>query len=158
MDTRSFDRLAVAMASASSRRRVLGGLAAALGLSIGAPVAAKKGGNGKGNGGGNGGGNAYGRKKVPVCKVAAKDDAGVVTDAVLKFVPKPAVQAFVRQGGSDCSAFVVPACQKVACSENATCTSEPDDEQDGDECPLDAVTTGVCASGTCTEVEAPPTA
>lgn len=94
MDNASFDRLTASLAAGSSRRGVLGALAAVVGVGVVGPTArAAKGGNGKGKGKdkGNGNGNAHGKHKIGICHKGR-----------YKLIPSPAWKGHRKHGDALC--------------------------------------------------------
>lgn len=178
MDSRSFDRLAVAMASGASRRRVVAGLAAGFGVGVAGTASAAKGGNGKGNGNGNGdhgnSGNAPGHDKVGVCHATGSSE----NPYVFLRLPKKAAEKHAEKHGDAINVDLdtdVDNCGKcgnvcdtptdrclVASCDEGACGTVPLDCDDANECTTDTcnsltgcvhtpVADGTpCTGGTCT--------
>jgi hypothetical protein len=155
MDDKKFDRIAQALASDGSRRRVLGVLAGGIAALAGAAtLEARRGGNGKsrsrgrGRGrsnGGNGNGGGGGQEKVTLChRNNGKKGFSLIT------VGAPAVPAHEAHGDIVCELL---ACQTIAgCGLNeesgdAECRFEA--AADDTACVTEEGLEGTCVDGEC---------
>jgi hypothetical protein len=150
MDGTRFDEITQRLASAATRRRIVGGILGGTALLTGAALAhftdadAKKGkGKGKGHGKGNGGnrGKGKGRTKVFICHKTKGGGFNLIR------VGAPAVKGHSKHSDTVCVAGVCETGDPTGCDQD-TGACVFDQAADGTECTVDDQT-GTCTGGVC---------
>ena len=146
MDGTRFDEIAQRLATAATRRRIVGSVLGGAALLTGAALArfddadAKK---GKGKAKGKGKGKGKGRTKVFICH---KGDDGTYK---LIRVGAPAVKGHSKHGDTVCEAGVCQTGNPTGCAEDGACTFA--NAEDNTACTTDEIAAGHCEAGVCVE-------